>query len=85
MASPRKRADNIKVPNRYNYLLWIQSLLDTTSDNYSDVYDPKREVLGLDIGTGTSCIFQLLGCAERPNWRFVGTGEHKTLTSGSFY
>ncbi|TVY38439.1 U6 small nuclear RNA (adenine-(43)-N(6))-methyltransferase [Lachnellula subtilissima] len=61
------------VPNRLNYLLWIQGLLDTTSDNYADTYDPKREVLGLDIGTGASCIYPMLGCAQRPNWRFAGT------------
>ncbi|TVY54920.1 U6 small nuclear RNA (adenine-(43)-N(6))-methyltransferase [Lachnellula cervina] len=61
------------VPNRLNYLLWIQGLLDTTSDSYADTYDPEREVLGLDIGTGASCIYPMLGCAQRPNWRFAGT------------
>ncbi|KAL8946255.1 MAG: hypothetical protein Q9222_007330, partial [Ikaeria aurantiellina] len=48
-------------------------LLDTTSDSYSDGYDPKREVLGLDIGTGASCIYPLLGCAQRPKWKFIAT------------
>jgi 23S rRNA A1618 N6-methylase RlmF len=66
--------DEIQVPNRLNYLLWIQSLLDTTSDAYTDTYDPQRQVLGLDIGTGASCIYPLLGCAQRPKWRFAGTG-----------
>ncbi|TVY75657.1 U6 small nuclear RNA (adenine-(43)-N(6))-methyltransferase [Lachnellula suecica] len=61
------------IPNRLNYLLWIQALLDTTSDGYTDVYDPEREVLGLDIGTGASCIYPMLGCAQRPNWRFAAT------------
>jgi 23S rRNA A1618 N6-methylase RlmF len=65
----------LQVPNRLNYLLWIQGLLDTTSDNYADIYDPEREVLGLDIGTGASCIYPMLGCAQRPNWRFAGTGK----------
>jgi 23S rRNA (adenine1618-N6)-methyltransferase len=49
--------------------------LDTTSDSYTDVYDPEREVIGLDIGTGASSIYPLLGCSQRPSWRFAGTGE----------
>ncbi|KAL2066324.1 hypothetical protein VTL71DRAFT_2395 [Oculimacula yallundae] len=61
------------VPNRLNYILWIQRLLDTTSESYRDSYDPEREVLGLDTGTGASCIYPLLGCSQRPKWRFAGT------------
>ncbi|KAI9833918.1 MAG: hypothetical protein M1819_003427 [Sarea resinae] len=37
------------VPNRLNYILWLQDLLDTTSDEYTDQYDPEREVIGLDM------------------------------------
>ncbi|KAK2624382.1 hypothetical protein QTJ16_006332 [Diplocarpon rosae] len=61
------------VPNRLKYILWIQGLLDSTSDSYTDTYDPEREVLGLDIGTGASCIYPMLGCAQRPKWKFAGT------------
>ncbi|RDW69312.1 hypothetical protein BP6252_08332 [Coleophoma cylindrospora] len=61
------------VPNRLNYILWVQALLDCTSHTYTDTYDPERQVLGLDVGTGASCIYPLLGCAQRPNWRFAGT------------
>ncbi|KAL5325802.1 hypothetical protein ACEPPN_006935 [Leptodophora sp. 'Broadleaf-Isolate-01'] len=61
------------VPNRLNYILWIQRLLDSASDSYTDIYDAEREVLGLDIGTGASCIYPLLGCTQRPKWRFAGT------------
>ena len=68
-----------KVPNRLNYLLWIQYILDTTSDSYSDVFDPKRPVIGLDIGTGASCIYPLLGCSQRLEWRFAGTGMSSPL------
>ncbi|KAK5130718.1 hypothetical protein LTR16_001327, partial [Cryomyces antarcticus] len=57
----------------YNYIRWIQDLLDTTSDNYTDRYDPDREVIGLDVGTGASCIYPLLGTAARPHWRFHAT------------
>ncbi|KAJ9194279.1 hypothetical protein DTO164E3_7385 [Paecilomyces variotii] len=61
------------VPNRYNYILWLQDLLDTTGDEYRDRYDPDRDVIGLDIGTGCCSIYPLLGCASRPRWKFVAT------------
>ncbi|KAK7415155.1 hypothetical protein QQX98_006099 [Neonectria punicea] len=55
------------VTNRHNYLLWLKCLLDTSS------YDnPGRKAVGLDIGTGASCIYPLLGCTERP-WSFIAT------------
>lgn len=34
---------------RFNYVLWVQDLLDTTSATYSDKYDEGREVIGLDM------------------------------------
>ncbi len=34
---------------RLNYILWIEDLLDTTSENYADEYDPNRHVVGLDM------------------------------------
>lgn len=43
----------------------------------SSYREPGGKLTGLDIGTGASCIYPLLGAAQRP-WRFVGTGE--TLT-----
>ncbi|KAH6989294.1 hypothetical protein BKA56DRAFT_668449 [Ilyonectria sp. MPI-CAGE-AT-0026] len=55
------------VTNRHNYLLWLKGLLDTTTYEKSD-----RKVVGLDIGTGASCIYPLLGCAQRP-WSFIAT------------
>ena len=57
---------------RWNYVRWIQDLLDTTSDSYSDRYDVEREVIGLDIGVGASAIYPLLACARRPQWRMAG-------------
>ncbi|GKZ97352.1 hypothetical protein AnigIFM59636_000735 [Aspergillus niger] len=65
------------VPNRLNYILWLQDLLDTTGDEYRDNYDPDREVIGLDIGTGCCSIYPLLGCSMRPHWRFVATDIDK--------
>ncbi|KAI7619211.1 siroheme synthase middle domains-like protein [Hortaea werneckii] len=60
------------VPVRWNYIRWIQELLDTTSETYSDRYDPEREVKGLDIGVGASCIYGLLACKTRPRWLMAG-------------
>ncbi|KAF4966553.1 hypothetical protein FSARC_5795 [Fusarium sarcochroum] len=55
------------VTNRHNYLLWLKGLLDSTS------YEKQgRKLVGLDIGTGASCIYPLMGCTER-NWDFIAT------------
>lgn len=35
--------------HRLNYILWVQDLLDTTSDEYLDQYDPNRDVIGMDM------------------------------------
>ena len=48
-------------------------MLDTTSDSYSDRYDPEREVVGLDAGVGASAIYPLLACSTRSQWRMAGT------------
>ncbi|KAI8944833.1 hypothetical protein F4801DRAFT_161957 [Xylaria longipes] len=61
------------VPNRHNYILWLKDLLDSTSPSYSEQYEPERKVTGLDIGTGASLIYPLLGCAQRSTWYFVAT------------
>ncbi|KAK4121565.1 hypothetical protein N657DRAFT_109790 [Parathielavia appendiculata] len=49
-------------------------MMDTTS------YEPPgRKLCGLDIGTGASCIYPLLGTAQRP-WCFVATDiDEKSL------
>ncbi|KAH8681718.1 hypothetical protein BX600DRAFT_392618 [Xylariales sp. PMI_506] len=60
------------VPNRHNYVLWLKDLLDSSSSTYADTYEPERNVTGLDIGTGASAIYPLLGCVQRP-WSFIAT------------
>ncbi|RSL85768.1 hypothetical protein CEP51_003138 [Fusarium floridanum] len=62
------------VTNRHNYVLWLKGLLDSTS------YEkPGSKLVGLDIGTGASCIYPLLGCAQRP-WEFIATDiDEKSL------
>ncbi|CAG8182343.1 unnamed protein product [Penicillium nalgiovense] len=61
------------VPNRLNYILWLQDLLDSTTGGLHEGYDRDWEVVGLDIGTGCIGIYPLLGCATRPRWNFVAT------------
>lgn len=58
---------------RWNYIRWIQDLLDTTSDSYTDRYDHDRQVVGLDIGVGASAIYPLLATSTRPAWRMAAT------------
>lgn len=41
--------DSSDIDERFNYIVWIQDLLDTTSDSYADRYDAERTVTGLDM------------------------------------
>jgi 23S rRNA (adenine1618-N6)-methyltransferase len=50
------------VPNRLSYVVWIKSLIESDGP-----------AVGLDIGTGASCIYPLLACVQRPHWRFLAT------------
>ncbi|KAJ4289149.1 hypothetical protein N0V90_011491 [Kalmusia sp. IMI 367209] len=65
------------VPNRWNYVSWIQALLNSTSANYSNRYDPERRAVGLDIGTGASAIYTMLCLKSRPNWTMCATDVDK--------
>ncbi|KAI0283555.1 hypothetical protein BC826DRAFT_920462 [Russula brevipes] len=56
------------VPNRLNYILWLQDIVSHTSS--SDLLSPVR---GIDIGTGASAIYPLIACRLSPNWHFVAT------------
>ncbi|KAF2857548.1 hypothetical protein K470DRAFT_223161 [Piedraia hortae CBS 480.64] len=57
------------VPVRWNYIHWIQELLDTTSPTYH----VREAIRGHDIGVGASCIYPLLACSSRQGWTFTGT------------
>ncbi|KAJ5721398.1 uncharacterized protein N7483_009332 [Penicillium malachiteum] len=61
------------VPNRLNYILWIQDLLDLSTGSIRRSFDPNRKVSGLDIGTGCCSIYPLLGCKTRDQWKFFAT------------
>ncbi|KAF1976537.1 hypothetical protein BU23DRAFT_528211 [Bimuria novae-zelandiae CBS 107.79] len=65
------------VPNRWNYVSWIQGLLDSTNFDYSERYDPERRVIGLDIGTGASAIYTMLCLKSRPSWTMCATDIDK--------
>jgi 23S rRNA (adenine1618-N6)-methyltransferase len=65
------------IPNRWNYVAWIQGLVDSTSPNYSYRYNPDRKVTGLDIGTGSSAIYTMLCLQSRPNWTMCATDIDK--------
>ncbi|CAB3402322.1 unnamed protein product [Caenorhabditis bovis] len=60
-----------RIPSRLNYILALEDLLKL---NKLD-----RDVLGIDIGTGASCIYALLG-AKKFGWKFVATdGDAKSV------
>ena len=71
------------IPNRWNYVQWIQTLIDSTGLDYANApsssrrYDPDRKVVGLDIGTGASAIYALLFLKTRPNWKMCVTDVDK--------
>lgn len=58
------------MPNRSNYIHWIEDLLSSDiipkNNNNGDI------VRGFDIGTGANCIYPLLG-ASLLGWTFVGS------------
>ncbi|ORY85965.1 hypothetical protein BCR35DRAFT_277643 [Leucosporidium creatinivorum] len=57
------------VPGRLEYMLWILQLsLRTLGPTPS-----PPPLAGLDIGTGSSCIYPLLGCRSYPSLQFVAS------------
>ena len=57
------------IPGRVDYL---HHLADRLAADNGGVIPRGKAVRGLDIGTGASCIYPLLGCCEY-GWRFVGS------------
>lgn len=56
------------VPQRLNYICWIEDLVKLLSIHQAG----DLNVLGIDIGTGASCIFPILSCHKNPAWSFIG-------------
>lgn len=53
------------IPQRLNYILWVEDLI-------SEQPGKNTIVKGIDVGTGTCCIFPLLG-AKKNGWQFLAT------------
>ncbi|KAE8901302.1 hypothetical protein PF005_g7354 [Phytophthora fragariae] len=63
------------LPNRLNYLHWIEDLLSQADCNgFAERHSATEEVVvaGIDVGTGANCIYALLG-ATMNKWKFVAT------------
>ncbi|XP_071744725.1 U6 small nuclear RNA (adenine-(43)-N(6))-methyltransferase [Lepeophtheirus salmonis] len=60
------------LPLRFNYLLWIQDILQLNQIN--------ANIKGLDIGVGSSCIYPLLA-AKHFNWKMLGNEAHEESLS----
>jgi len=64
------------VPQRLNYICWIEDLVKLVENR-----SPDLNVLGIDIGTGASCIFPILGCHRNPSWSMIGVeADTKSFT-----
>lgn len=59
------------IPNRVDYLLWIEDLLRYARE--AGMPPEDSGVKGIDVGTGPSCVFPLLGAKMHPDWHFVAT------------
>lgn len=59
------------MPNRSNYIHWIEDLLSSGTVARLDG-QPGDRIRGFDIGTGANCIYPLLG-ASLLGWSFVGS------------
>ncbi|ETL78908.1 hypothetical protein, variant [Phytophthora nicotianae] len=63
------------LPNRLNYLHWIEDLLAQANWNGKrQTHQKSTEVAvsGIDVGTGANCIYALLG-ATMSKWKFIAT------------
>lgn len=66
LLSPQR---TVQLTVRLNYIHWLEDLLDLVAPQ---VKDNAATVKGIDIGTGASCIYALLG-AKMNKWQFVAT------------
>ncbi|KAF9819819.1 hypothetical protein IEO21_01910 [Rhodonia placenta] len=64
---------------RLNYILWLEDILQAA--RLAEPLDtPPEAVTGIDVGTGASAIYPLLGCRSNPSWNFVATDvDEKSL------
>ncbi|XP_060085604.1 RNA N6-adenosine-methyltransferase METTL16-like [Ylistrum balloti] len=53
------------VPLRLNYIHWLEDVLTASKAD--------KGIKGIDIGTGSSCIYPLLSCRIHKDWTFLAT------------
>ena len=58
------------LPNRVNYVLWIEDLVRALHPCDGAPQDGAR---GVDLGTGSIAVYACLVCAMQPRWTVVGT------------
>ncbi|CAD6188085.1 unnamed protein product [Caenorhabditis auriculariae] len=63
-----------RIPQRLNYILHIEDILKVNNVN--------DKVSGIDIGTGASCIYALLG-AKMCGWRFLATDAEESSVNSA--
>ncbi|KAF7278510.1 U6 small nuclear RNA (adenine-(43)-N(6))-methyltransferase [Rhynchophorus ferrugineus] len=56
------------IPLRLNYILWIEDLMDFICR--------EKDIKGVDIGTGASCVYPLLA-AKKNEWSMIATESDK--------
>ncbi|KAJ3367505.1 hypothetical protein HDU91_001365 [Kappamyces sp. JEL0680] len=59
------------IPSRLDYILHIQDLLSLRGQDTGPVW-------GIDLGTGHSCIYPLLGCSANRSWSFLALDVDET-------
>lgn len=63
------------IPGRADYIHYLADLIGETSHN--------PEIIGLDIGTGASCIYPIIG-NQSYGWQFIGTDiDEKAVKSSN--
>jgi len=66
------------IPGRVDYIHYLADLLTTTNKNKKI---NSKHITGLDIGTGASCIYPLLGQREY-QWKFIASDiDPQSITS----
>lgn len=68
------------VPNRLDYILHVEDLLASAAKVQNGIkrkFNQDEPIFGIDIGTGASCIYPLLGAKLHSNWKFLAIDINK--------
>lgn len=66
------------IPSRADYIHRISDLVG----QFVDTKDIDADIIGLDIGVGSSCIYPIIGVTDY-NWRFIGTDVDDTALASA--